>query len=57
VVQNCCRRLSLTPGGEIGRRMGLKIPDLTVCGFDSRPGDHYVVAGIITRETKETRNN
>lgn len=28
----------LRPGGEIGRRKGLKIPRLRSCGFKSRPG-------------------
>ena len=28
------------PGGEIGRRKGLKIPRLRSCGFESRPGHH-----------------
>jgi hypothetical protein len=28
------------PGGEIGRRTGLKIPGRKACGFESRPGHH-----------------
>ena len=32
------RAIAPGPGGETGRRKGLKIPDRKVCGFESRPG-------------------
>jgi hypothetical protein len=34
------------PGGEIGRRTGLKIPGRKACGFDSRPGHHHQQFGF-----------
>lgn len=30
------------PGGEIGRRRGLKIPRRKVCRFESDPGYHII---------------
>ena len=30
------------PGGEIGRRRGLKIPRRKACRFDSGPGHHLI---------------
>lgn len=32
--------LHTCPGGEIGRRRGLKIPRRKACRFDSGPGHH-----------------
>ena len=32
------------PGGEIGRRRGLKIPRRKACRFDSGPGHQTVVS-------------
>ncbi len=34
------RAIMSRPGGEIGRRTGLKIPGRKACGFESRPGHH-----------------
>ena len=35
-----CGFASCSPGGEIGRRRGLKIPRRKACRFDSGPGHH-----------------
>ncbi len=34
------RIFNASPGGEIGRRRGLKIPRRKVCRFESDPGHH-----------------
>ena len=36
------------PGGEIGRRKGLKIPRLMPCRFESGPG-HHLINQLVTR--------
>jgi hypothetical protein len=38
------------PGGEIGRRKGLKIPRLRLCGFESRPGHHPPSGGLMSEQ-------
>ena len=37
-----CAIISRRPGGETGRRTGLKIPGRKACGFDSRPGHQTI---------------
>ncbi len=34
------------PGGEIGRRRGLKIPRREACRFDSGPGHHHRIKAL-----------
>lgn len=40
---------SRRPGGEIGRRRGLKIPRRKACRFDSGPGHHGCSAMVLAR--------
>ncbi len=40
------------PGGEIGRRTGLKIPGRKACGFDSRPGHHRKSYALTVRHNQ-----
>ncbi len=41
---------SLSPGGEIGRRRGLKIPRRKACRFDSGPGHHRILEPCIFKQ-------
>gem|GEM_PF-1193808 len=41
-----CNTLHTCPGGEIGRRRGLKIPRRKACRFDSGPGHQLKIPSV-----------
>ncbi len=49
-----CAHCSICPGGEIGRRRGLKIPRRKACRFDSGPG-HQTLFNRFQRFTTKPR--